>query len=82
LKLNKGKKMTQEILKHKEITNKFCPIINNKCLGAYCMSFKAEDVSRKSTANHNEGDWEPIPLHERSGSCMNPNIYITEKDRL
>lgn len=67
--------MTQELLTHRDHTNRFCPIINAKCQGAYCMSFKADNTSRKSTAPHNTGDYEPIPLHERKGLCMNPNVF-------
>ena len=66
--------MQKELLSHKDMCRRFCPLINYSCKGAYCVSFKAEAVSRKSTKPHNAGDWEPIPLHERKGFCSNPQL--------
>lgn len=66
--------MKQELLTHEHMCQLFCPIINDSCKGAYCVSFKADEVSRKSTGPNDTGDWKPIPLHERKGFCNNPQL--------
>lgn len=66
--------MKQEVLKHTDAMIRYCPVINDNCRGAYCSSFEATDIHRKSVKFHNKGDLEPIPLAERSGTCSNPNV--------
>jgi len=70
--------MTQEILNHNDMIYKFCPVINNKCTGAYCQSFKAEEVKVKSTSPQNFGDWIPLKHTERRGVCCNPNVFTSQ----
>lgn len=64
---------------HTDATQYFCPVIKDNCVGAYCASFAAADYSRKSVKIGREGDWEPIPIEERVGTCNNPNVIYEIK---
>lgn len=67
--------MTQERLHHSEMIKRYCPIIKQSCCGANCMSFKSDEITRKSKRPTNFGDWESIPLNERAGWCSNTNVF-------